>query len=240
MLLELWGEGHVPHFMRQWEEVRTGYGGVEARFWVLPDYVCLGSNDDFVRARMNPRTAELIGSTVDAHLVTRKMVNLIYDQAVYKPYAQPWGAPYDASMMRTERWSVQDEKIRRQLAEAGWPTAQLNGESRRHRKCLGYDMLTAGHLKDVVTGPGMAARQGKNVGIYGWFQKDGSVIQGPSVQWDAHEVTYVDYSQGCRLVYFKMEVGGEERLVEDVLKDPELCALVSDDGPVEHLYYSAL
>lgn len=42
----------------------------------------------------------------------------------------------------------------------------------------------------------------------------------------------LDYSHGVRWIHGTMVVDGVERLVADVLRDPELAPLVSDEGPL--------
>lgn len=56
------------------------------------------------------------------------------------------------------------------------------------------------------------------------------VIQGP---WSKHGPSHVDYSQICRCVFSQCLVDGELRELRDVLADPALSYLVSDEGPLQ-------
>jgi hypothetical protein len=67
------------------------------------------------------------------------------------------------------------------------------------------------------------------VAIYGWHRSDGEPIQPLSL---FHPNWYVDYSHGVRLVGSMMLVDGALRPVAEVLKDPSLAPLLSDEGPL--------
>ena len=79
----------------------------------------------------------------------------------------------------------------------------------------------------------LATRPGK-VAIYGWHQLNGQPIQPLYL---GHEITYMDYSHGIRLVKQIMLVDGVPRSIQDVLKDPALCVLISDEGVVNDPRY---
>jgi hypothetical protein len=71
------------------------------------------------------------------------------------------------------------------------------------------------------------------VAIYGWHYPDGQPIQPLYV---GHVDWYVDYSHGIRLVSQEMIVDGRPMRFSDVLRDMELSALVSDEGPIDAEY----
>jgi hypothetical protein len=88
--------------------------------------------------------------------------------------------------------------------------------------------LITGIKKDIVLSPRIFERP-QRLAIYGWRQLDGTPIQPLTiVHWDR----YVDYSHGARLVRNRIEVDGKEMNVDEVLADPDLCGLVSDEGPM--------
>lgn len=207
-------DGNVPYFNRNWVKVPVFGGGLSGAIFVTPDYFSIGTNDDFVRMPLMPATAEAIGATFGAGLPTTKMVRDIHLAAPQKLAADPWGPPYDASMMTTQRIVQHNERVQSQFRSKGF--------------ALGT--LTSGHKKDVVVTPKMDR---EHVCIFGWFRDDSvkSAIQGPSANCSAHGSTYVDYSHGIRFVRDTMIVNGKQMSVADVLKDPKLSALVSDDGP---------
>ena len=50
-----------------------------------------------------------------------------------------------------------------------------------------------------------------------------------------HGACYADYSHGIRLVSETVVVDGKTRSVYDVLLDPVLSKVLSDEGPIPHL-----
>ena len=88
--------------------------------------------------------------------------------------------------------------------------------------------LVAGHQKDVVFSARLAAAPGK-VAIYGWHQTNGAPIQPLYL---GHTAAWVDYSQCTRLVQQKMLVNGQPKTVAEVLADPALSGLLSDEGVI--------
>jgi hypothetical protein len=72
------------------------------------------------------------------------------------------------------------------------------------------------------------------VAIYGWHHTNGSFIQPLYL---GHTETWVDYSHGVRLVQQKMTVNGNPTTVADVLADPKLSGLLSDEGVIANPRY---
>jgi hypothetical protein len=93
--------------------------------------------------------------------------------------------------------------------------------------------LVAGHKKDVVISARLAAVTNK-VAIYGWHQTNGVAIQPLYL---GHVSWWVDYSQCIRLISRTMLVNGERKTVAEILADPELCGLISDEGVVTNVRY---
>jgi hypothetical protein len=86
--------------------------------------------------------------------------------------------------------------------------------------------LVAGPKKDLVITAREAQQPGR-LAIYGWFHGDGTPIQPLSL---LHSDKYVDFSHGIRLVADEMTLDGRARSVFEVLADPGLAALLSDEG----------
>jgi hypothetical protein len=93
--------------------------------------------------------------------------------------------------------------------------------------------LVAGHKKDVVISARLAGTTNK-VAIYGWHRTNGVPIQ---PLYTGHAADWVDYSHGIRLVQQRMTVNGEPKTVAEVLADPKLAGLISDEGVIIHLRY---
>jgi hypothetical protein len=89
-------------------------------------------------------------------------------------------------------------------------------------------LLLSGHKKDLVL-TNRLTRRARRVAIYGWEYADGTPIQPLST---VHDGRYADYSHGVRLVSTTAYVDGKPRSLTDLLEDPQLAELLSDEGPV--------
>jgi len=88
--------------------------------------------------------------------------------------------------------------------------------------------FVAGIKKDIVVTSKLQERP-KRVAIYGWHYVNGQPIQPLYL---GHIDWYVDYSHGIRPVRRWMRVDGVRRAYEDILADPRLSYLLSDEGPI--------
>jgi hypothetical protein len=199
--------GNIPSFMRRGIPVSVTASGHSGVFWTMPDYLCIGDDSDFLRMPMRPTTAQRAADLFRATLPTRKMVNDIWK-------ALPIHLSFKAMDWRGKMDSV-----------------AYFGEHNAHvqRQLAGRDpgLGVAGHHKDVVV---TKDRPPGNVAIYGAHGISGVPIQGPEIQKSAHDITYLDYSHGIRWCFEQMVVDGELMYVIDVLQDPDLCHLISDEG----------
>ena len=212
--------GNVPDFLRQMPEIevrlRTADGReVVGRVKVLPDYLAIGANEDHVRIPMSPLTAQRIADALGCALPTRKLVDDVYRQAGTRLTPKP--LPAGPQMMSNDYYRRHADAVDAQLP-GGWPGG-----------------IVAGHKKDVVVSAQLATHPGR-VAIYGWHQPNGKPIQGLST---VHEETYADYSHGVRLIAGIMTVDGRPMSVAEVLADPELSRLLSDEGPIRQPRYRA-
>jgi hypothetical protein len=199
--------GNIPDFLRTFVTIRLDNG---TTYEVMADYLAIGSDADFVRMPMTPQSATIIATAFGCTLPTRKMVNDIYAQAQVK--LEPKPLTKDRELIET--FVQHNDIIERQ--RAGKPLGQL----------------VAGQKKDVVITNRLKEKPHK-VAIYGWHQLDGKPIQPLYL---GHADYYVDYSHGIRLVKQTMTVDGKPRKVADVLRDPEMSKLLSDEGSVEGRY----
>lgn len=212
--------GNLPEFLRRFVPVTVAItiNSVPhtATFYVMPDYLAVGSNSDYVRFPMGPRTAQAIGDAFRCIMPTRKMVNDIYAAAAVKLAPHPY-SPTVYNIESVEVFNLSNTTIEQQRTAAGATLGSLLG----------------GTKKDVMITSQLASRPGK-VAIYGWHQLSGQPIQPLYL---GHEITYMDYSHGLRMVRQIMLVDGEPRYIQDVLKDPVLCQLISDEGAVNDPRY---
>jgi hypothetical protein len=207
--------GNVPPFLRQLRPIdlvtpRGRKPAAIGRIWVTSDYLAVGSDEDFLRVPLFPSSAQRVADRAGCLLPTRRIVDAVWRAAPTK-LAPSTIAP-GPDMISSERYFRHDARIEKQRREKG------------HR----VGDLVAGHKKDIVVTPLLAERPGK-LAIYGLIRPDGTAIQPLS---SVHSAEYVDYSHGVRLVHRTMLVGVRERSVQEVLADPELSALLSDEGPI--------
>jgi hypothetical protein len=81
--------GNVPAFLRRLEAVTVRGNGTEVTICVLPDYLALGSDRDFVFVPMGLEAALEVASRYGFVLPTRRLVNAIYEESTVKLKPQP-------------------------------------------------------------------------------------------------------------------------------------------------------
>jgi hypothetical protein len=212
--------GNLPEFLRTFVPIRATMktrGGevIEATYFVSPDYLAIGSDSDFIRMPMTPRTAQAAADVFGCALITRKMSNDIFAQAQCKLDPRPLSKDRD----KVETFVKHHEMI----------------EAQRREKRQRLGLLVAGTKKDVVLSARLKEQAGR-VAIFGWHFSDGRAIQPLST---VHSETYVDYSHGVRLASEVMWVGGKARNIKEIWKDMELCGLVSDEGVLDFKSYTS-
>jgi len=208
-------KGNIPEFLRKLVPVKLRSqlpsGKVlEATIFVAPDYLAIGSDDDFLRIPMNLHTAAAIAERFGFLLPTKKMVDAIYLQSRFHLVPQP--LPAGPQMRSTNYYWAHNAMVQEQARSLG---ARLGD-------------LISGQKKDVVMTNLLASRIGR-IAIYGWHRGPGQPIQPLST---VHGANYADYSHGIRLVSSIVLMGGQVRSIYDVLADPSRARVLSDEGPI--------
>lgn len=212
--------GNVPEHLRALMPVKLSILGknkqtISATAWVLPDYLAVGSDDDYVRVPINAYTAGRLAEQLGFTLPTQKLVNAVYAQATV--HLRPRPLPAGPEMTSSAYFQRHNDMIESQLRQQS-----VNNNL--------FGVLVAGHKKDVVLSNRLN-RVANRIAIYGWHQLDAKPIQPLST---VHEATYADYSHGIRFVDPVLKVNGKDTRLEDVLADPELAGLVSSEGRIIH------
>ncbi len=203
--------GNVPSFLRVLRSVEvaaTGADGVRhtISFEVMPDYLAIGSDEDFVRMPMNPYTAQAFCDAFGFVLPTRKMVNDIWAAATVHLDPRPLTEERESPLTFLQHHRIIEE--------------QLEGSER--------GAFVAGNKKDVVVSNRLLERPDR-VAIFGWHYTNGAPIQ---PLYAGHVDWYVDYSHGIRPVRRWMRVDGMLWPFEKILKDRQLLDLLSDEGEI--------
>ena len=201
--------GNVPGFLKKFVPVHvtardssTGQT-IKATYYVSPDYLSVGTDNDWARINITPGAAQKIADSFYCFLPTRKMVDDIYKAATVKLEPVPMYAFRDSTPTM-------------------WQHHLIVEGQRKGRKGL-----IAGIQKDVVIS-GKIPRDGRpdRVAIYGWHTLEGKPIQ---PLYTGHIYWWVDYSQCIRLVWRRIKVNNKWMDYIDILKDPVLQRLLCDE-----------
>jgi hypothetical protein len=208
--------GNVPDFLRVFHKITVkakDASGKErvAVFAVMPDYLAVGSDSDFVRVPMTPPTAARVADAFGCALPTRKVVDEVYKAATVKLEPKPMTEDRETpATFLKHNALIEEQRVGKELGE-----------------------LVAGIKKDVVVSNRLAEKPNR-VAIYGWHKTDGKPIQPLTI---VHRDTYVDYSHGVRLMKRTVTVDGKALDVRHALYSTDLNGLLSDEGPVTRPTY---
>jgi hypothetical protein len=209
--------GNMPAFLRRLAPVTLSGHLSSGRFasvtvCVSPDYLAIGSDQNFLLVPMRLQTALTVASRFRFALPTPRIVDAIYAQALV--HLQPRPLPASDTMRTTAYYWEHNELVREQRLALPEP--------------LG--MLTAGDKKDLVLTNRLWSHLAR-VAIYGWHRPDGRPIQPLST---LHGARYADYSHGIRLVSATAYVDGKAMPLLTLLQDPRMASLFSDEGVIRH------
>jgi hypothetical protein len=205
--------GNIPQFLRHAAPVSITGGDrvhpLELTLCVLPDYLAVGSDRDFVFVPLGLEAALAVAQRFGFELPTPHMVDAIYEAAPVKLVPLP--LPPGDQMRSTAYFVYHTELIGEQRAALPAPLGQL----------------TSGEKKDLVLTSRLWTDPGR-VAIYGWHDRAGAPIQPLST---VHGARYSDYSHGVRLVSDTAYVNGVPRPLRELLAETEPARLLSDEGP---------
>ena len=200
--------GNIPDFLRTLKPVHLNGEAADGQthevvIWVTPDYLAIGSDQDFLRIPLTYPSATAIAETLGCVLPTRKMVDSTAAQSAVRLNPQP--LPPGPQMRSSAYYLKHQQMIEKQRAS----------------RPLGE--LISGHKKDVVLTNRLYQKPGR-IPIYGWHRLDDRPIQPLST---VHGERYADYSHGIRLVGATVWIDGKPRNILDVLQDKELAPLLT-------------
>jgi len=205
--------GNVPNFLRRFVPIRLqpqvlNGAPLDVVICTAPDYLAIGSDEDFLLMPMRLSTALSTASEFGLTLPTPRMVDAIYAQAPVHFAPQPLPA---GSEMRSTEYSMRHNSL---VAE--------------QRAGLGVSLgtLVAGDKKDIVLTNRLRSHLDR-VAIYGWHLLNGKPIQRLST---VHGWRYADYSHGARLVSTQIFVDGRQRSIFSAMQDSRLAHALSDEG----------
>jgi hypothetical protein len=221
--------GNVPQFLRTLVPVttRATIGGLQraATWYVLPDYLAIGSDEDYFLMPLTPLLAQRLADALHCTMPTRKMVDAIYGKASVKLAPQPIAPSAAMTTVPVFRQHNDSVRIQRATTLAQHPLGALVGG---HKKDVIISNAIVSNLKPSVPKP---------VVIYGWHQLNGQPIQ---PLYNGHGETYADYSHGIRLVQDTLILDGVPVTAATILTDQTLWPLLSDEGAIPLPRYGAV
>ncbi|MES2446775.1 MAG: hypothetical protein V4546_06310 [Bacteroidota bacterium] len=218
--------GNVPNFLRKLTKVThsnewdLGDDKISVSYYVLPDYFCIGSDEDFFYVPMTPILAQKVADLTKCSLPTKRMVNKIYENATIKLAPKP--IPPTKAMTTVPVFIAHNQIIKTLLKD--FDAQRKNSE------------LIAGHKKDIIISNKIYGEKSARVVIYGWHKLDGKPIQ---PMYNKHTNTWADYSHGVRLVQQNVWINGKKTKIAKVLKNEKLSILLSDEERIEKPFYPA-
>jgi hypothetical protein len=196
-----------------WVEVHSEWHDRRATLFVSADALRVGDEQDSIRINASARTTQQIADFFGCVLPTTRICNLIWEQATVR--LSPSIQPADREMAATSRMLQHHESV--------------------EKKRAGREGLIENVGKHWVLTNRLCGTRDKAAN-YGWHDRGALHRMGKYPVWQplglAHNLEHCDYSQVVRLVQRRCLIDGVERDLTEVMVDPELAPLVSDEGPL--------
>jgi hypothetical protein len=213
--------GNVPQAMRSFRKVVIHTAVTDSvpalaephtiELLVLPDYVMIGTDEDYVRMPMSPLAAQAIARELDCSLPTAYIVDRINDVAegrldifAFRPRGNRNSDPIV--------YQDHNHVLMRMFEMRGYRLGQFISGLKKDIIQTCWRHLSPQYPHEVV--------------IYGWHHPDGHPQQPMFLR---HADYYADYSHGVRLVSNHVLVDGVHYNLPDLLRHPVLYALLSDE-----------
>ncbi len=216
--------GNVPSFSRKLRPIQISKTvhaqHYELIYFAACDYMAIGSDQDYLYIPMTPSTAQYLADVLDCSLLTKRIVDQIYENSEIKLSPQP--IPPSDQMTTIQVFSQHTDSIEQQFSQLGVDRSANNS--------------IGGHKKDIIISNKIYSpdRDYERVVIYGWHIDENNPIQ---PVYNGHSAMYADYSHGVRFVSKLAFINGDSIYVDDVLKDSDLSLLLSSEGVISKPYY---
>lgn len=212
--------GNVPSALKKFRKIVYKADGHKVEMWVLPDYLAVGNDQDFVRMPMGPLAAQRVADSLYCSLPTTFLSDRIDEVSEGRIEIFPF-RPVGDRNMKPLCFEDSNNAINALMRSKG----------------LKFGQFVSGLKKDVVLTTRLENEPDyyRHVAIYGWFHPDGHPQQPLFIR---HGNFYSDYSHGIRLIYRTIKIDGKEYDLRAVLEDPFLFRLVSkEDVPFKRASY---
>ena len=214
-------EGNIPQELRSFRKIVFKTPVVDSveilrkphkvEIWVLPDYISIGTSNDFVRMPMGPLAAQRIADSLHCILPTTFLVDRIAEVAQGHLNIFPF-RPLGSRNSQPIVYQDSNNAINALYDAKGYKFGQFISGLKKD-VVLTYKILTL---------PGNENR----VAIYGWHLPSGKAKQPLHIK---HGNFYADYSHGIRMIYRTIKVDGKEYDAREVLESPQLYRLLSNE-----------
>lgn len=214
-------EGNIPQELRSFRKIVFRTPVVDSveilrkphkvEIWVLPDYISIGTSNDFVRMPMGPLAAQRIADSLHCILPTTFLVDRIAEVSQGHLNIFPF-RPLGSRNSQPIVYQDSNNAINALYDAKGYKFGQFISGLKKD-VVLTYKILTL---------PGNENR----VAIYGWHLPDGKAKQPLHIK---HGNFYADYSHGIRMIYRTIKVDGKEYDAREVLESPQLYRLLSNE-----------
>ena len=213
--------GNVPSVMKKLRKIVFTTAVVDSveilkrphkiEMWILPDYISIGNDKDYVRMPMGPLAAQRIADTLGCILPTTYIVDRIAEASQGHLDIFPF-RPLGTRNSQPIVYQDSNNAIKALYKAYGYK----------------YGELISGLKKDVVLTYKIHTLKGheRYVAIYGWHHPDGRVQQPLHTR---HGNFYADYSHGIRMIYRTIKVDGVEYDAREILESESLYRLLSDE-----------
>lgn len=242
--------GNIPSFLRTLKKVslklkdRKG-SEHDVDLFVMPDYLAVGSDADFVTVPLDGVTAQRVADAFGCVLPTAKIVWEVHGKADVRLTVRP--RPYAAIANKDPGVSKADHaKFDGKDQDSTWAYVEYDREMRDaiRQKLADAGMtraaLVSGYRKDVITTKALEQDASKLCFFGGWLKwtnKQGEkreILQGREggyPQQGPHHARYADYSHGVRLVSSRVVIDGKDHSIATVMADPVLGPMLAHEAP---------
>ena len=226
-ILEEISSGNIPNFLRSLTKIESNFidaNGISHSviYEVMPDYLAIGSDDDFCRIPMGPIAAQKIADLFGASMPTSKLVDNIYVNSKVK-LAPKFYTPVGNENEKVAKFILHNNDIENARLASGGNLGELTGGIKK-------DVIISNKITDPT--------RTHHVVIYGWHQLNGNPIQ---PIYNGHIDAYVDYSHGIRLINSQILIDSVITEYKSILTDEVLYKTLSNEnGPMERPTYLKL
>lgn len=214
-----------------WQPIEFTKDQIRVRFFAATDALMLGATDP-VRVNARHGTAQLIADLLGCVLPTSRMSDLAWLAAHdLGGDIPPQLLPADRHMASIARMVEHSDLVTKARRARGVPEGEMARD-------VGKDWVNTERLLEADGTVASSTQEGAQPAAanFGWHISASSskspgklpVIQSVGL---AHGFTHVDYSQVVTLYRADCEIDGRSRAVEEVLRDPRIAYLLSDEVP---------